>query len=254
MNEEQILKARLKDLAQKAYQQNIYTYSQFLSVAELTTLDSMREELSFIDYSLNGGHELCERQMVAFGSERMFGYACTWPICILEIAPLMDKFSDTLTHRDFLGALMNLGIERSILGDILVKEHKRAYVFCQEGIANFIIENLTKIKHTNVRCRVLAEDADLAEFAPVVEDVQVIVAAPRFDAIVAAVTKCSRSESLQLFRAGKVMRNGRLCENNSCILKEGDGFSVRGFGKFRFVGCQNETRKGRLCIHLQRYV
>lgn len=253
MNEEQILKARLKDLASRAYQQNIYTFSQFLSPAELATADSMREDLSFVDYSFFGGDEQCERQMVMFGSERMFGYEQPWPIRILKIVPLLEKFSDELTHRDFLGALMNLGIERAVLGDILVKQHKRAYVFCHETIADFIIDNLTKIKHTNVRCIVVTPEEELEELAPVLEDMNCIVSAPRFDAIVAAVTKCSRSETVNLFRAGKVSRNGKLFENNSATLKENDTFSIRGYGKYRFIGSGNETRKGRIYVHLQKF-
>lgn len=240
-------------MAQKAYQQNIYTFSQFLSPAELAIVDDMREELSFVDYSVSGGNEQCERQMVSFGSEQMFGYEPTWPIRVLKIVPLLEKFSDELTHRDFLGALMNLGIERYVLGDILVKEHKRAYVFCHEKVAEYIIENLTKIKHTNVRCIEVSAEQEMDGLAPVLEDMSVIVSAPRFDSIVAAVTKCSRSETANLFRAGKVSRNGRLFENYSAQLRDGDTFSVRGYGKFRYCGSGNETRKGRVYVQLQKF-
>lgn len=253
MNEEQVLKARLKDLAQKSYQQNIYTFSPFLSPAELATLDGMREELAFVDYSVYGGNEQCERQMVAFGSERMFSYEAVWPIRVIKIVPLLDKFSDELTHRDFLGALMNLGMERSVLGDILVKEHKYAFLFCADKVADYIVNHLTKIKHTNVRCiPVMAED-ELEGLAPILEDMHVIVSAPRFDTIVAAVCKCSRSETVNLFRAGKVSRNGRMFQNYSAQLKDGDTFSVRGFGKYKYCGSGNETRKGRIYIHLQKF-
>lgn len=253
MNEEQILKARLKDLASKSYKQNIYTYSNFLNPAELAILDELREELSYVNFDTFGGGELCERQMVRFGSEEMFGYAGEWPISILRIEPLIDKFSDALSHRDFLGAVMNLGIERSVFGDILVKDEKRAYLFCQENIRDFIIENLTKIKHTNVKCICLEEAEDLAELAPELVDVECIVPSPRFDAIVAALTKCSRSEAVNFFRAKKVVLNGRVNENNSMVLKDGDIFSVRGKGKYRYCGTGNETRKGRIYIHVKQY-
>lgn len=254
MKEEQILIAKLNDLAQKAYQQNIYTYTRFLSPAELAIFDDKREEFGFIDYSVFGGSVHCERQMIAFGSERMFGYAADWPIRVLKIAPVLEKFSDELTHRDYLGALMNLGMERAMLGDVLVREHKQAYLFCHEGIADYIIDNLTKIKHTSVRAVAISGVAEsVAALAPILEDRSVIVAAPRFDAIVAAVTKCSRSETAALFRAGKVLYNGRQFENHSARLKAGDIFSVRGYGKYRYCGCGNETRKGRIYVHLQKF-
>lgn len=255
MTENQIHAARLTDLAKRSYQQNIYTYSGFLTPAELTVLDSLCSELSYVGYKTFGGAELCERQMVRFGSEEQFGYEGVWPIGILKVEPLAEKFADDLSHRDFLGAVMNLGIERNVLGDILVRGGKRAYIFCQETILDFLKENLTKIKHTNVRCTRIDLDSteDLEDLKPELVDMQVIVAAPRFDAVIAAVVKCSRSDALQLFHAKKVTLNGRLCERNSMSLKTGDIFSVRGYGKFRYEGAGKETRKGRLNIRLKQY-
>ena len=122
MNEEQILKGRLMDLAKRAYQQNIYTYSNFLSVSELSLLEDIKPDISYIHYECFGGNELCERQIVGFGSEDEFGYPGHFPISVIKVTPLLEKFSDTLNHRDFLGALMHLGLERNTLGDILVKE------------------------------------------------------------------------------------------------------------------------------------
>lgn len=254
MNEEQVLKSRLKDLAKKAYQQNIYTYSTFLTPAELAVPDELEAELSYVDYVTFGGGDICERQMVRFGSEEMFGYQGVWPISIIRVEPLVEKFSDELTHRDFLGAVMNLGIDRNVVGDILVKKNKRAYIFCQDTIADFIAEQLVKIKHTNVRCILLEYGESVPELAPEFEDVDCIVAAPRFDAIIAALIKCSRSEALNLFRAKKVTLNGRISERNSMNLKDGDIFSVRGYGKFIYCGSGRETRKGKIYIHVKKYV
>lgn len=254
MNEEQVLMARLQDLARRAYQQNIYTYSDFLTPAGLAVFSGMRSELAFIDTEIFGGRPDCERCMVRFGSERMFGYAGTWPICVIRMEPLLEKFSDDLSHRDFLGALMNLGIRREVLGDILVKDGKRAYLFCHENIVEYITEHLTKIKHTNVKAVCLPPDTEISDLKPELVDLQVIVAAPRFDAIVAATIKCSRGEVLQLFRAKKVTRNGCTEERNSLTLKDGDVFSVRGFGKFQFCGAGAMTRKGRINVHLKKYI
>ena len=95
--------------------------------------------------------------MIRFGSEDTTGYDLPFPITILQITPLMDKFSDELSHRDVLGSLMNLGIEREMTGDIIMKASSRsgirntAYVFCVSSIADYISENLTRIKHTSVR-------------------------------------------------------------------------------------------------------
>ena len=116
------------------------------------------EQLSFAGYTIFGGRESCDRVMIAFGNEADCGYAPAFPICTMKVSAVSDKFSDDLNHRDFLGALMNLGIEREMVGDILITEsthsgkHNNAYIFCVDTVADYIAENLTKIRHTNVKC------------------------------------------------------------------------------------------------------
>ncbi|MDE6023823.1 MAG: hypothetical protein K2G45_00020 [Lachnospiraceae bacterium] len=254
MDELQILKARLLDLAQKAYRQNIYTYTGFLNSSELAVFYSLRPEFNWIDFDTNGGYEMAERQMVRFGSQSMFGYDEPWRLSILKAVPVMEKFADTLSHRDFLGAIMNLGIERNVIGDVIVKEGRDAFIICQDNMAEYITENLTKVKHTNIRCLPINSKEDLNVLKPKLIDISITVAAPRFDAIIAGVIKCSRKEALSLFAAGKVTLNGVPCERNSIPLKDGDIFSIRGHGKFQYVGCGNETRKGRIYVHLMQYV
>jgi RNA-binding protein YlmH len=253
MNEDNILKARLKDLAKKAYQQNIYTYSDFLNPAELGLLDEIRSEISYVDYETFGGTDVSERQMVGFGSEAMFGYEGQWPIAVILVEPLIEKFSDELTHRDVLGALMNLGIERNVMGDIVLKG-KSAYVFAKEDMTDYIMDNLTKVKHTNVKCRRLSSDEDMQLLKPELKEMECIVASARFDVIVAALTKNSRSEVIRLFQEKKVTLNGRVCERNSISLKKDDIFSIRGYGKFVFAGEERETRKGRIYVKILAYI
>lgn len=251
MNDDQILKGRLLDLAKRSYNQNIYTYSNFLSVAELSLLEDLKDDLSYIHYECFGGNELSERQIVGFGSEEDFGYAGHFPIAVIKISPLLEKFSDPLNHRDFLGALMHLGIERSTLGDILVKE-KTAYLFCLDSIADYICTELTKVKHTNVKCEIT--DLDIPALKPTLVDEEFPVSYLRLDGIIASLLKCSRSEALSFFEDKKVTLNGHVTGRNSTLLKDGDIFSVRGHGKFIFTGSGGTTRKGKIYIHIRRYV
>lgn len=243
MQSENLLKSRLKDLAQKSYQSNVYTYTGFLSLAELGDFYEMERELSFVPYTQSGGYPGAERAMLRFGSEELLGYAEEFPITCIKIEPRMQKFADDLSHRDFLGALMNLGIERSTLGDIVLEENT-GYLFCTETIAPFILEQLIKIKHTNVRCAA-------AETVPVqkeedLEEIKIQITSERIDAVIARVYRLSRSESMEQFRQKKIFVNGRLCENNSYSLKEKDAVTVRGYGKFIFSGNQSYSKKGKI--------
>lgn len=251
MNNEQILKGRLMDLAKRAYTQNIYTYSNFLSLEELGIVYEMAEELSYIPMEANGGYESAQRQIIGFGSEEIFGYPGEFPISVIKITPLMEKFSDTLSHRDYLGSIMNLGIERDTLGDILIKD-KTAYLICLNSIAEYIMENLTKIKHTNVKCEITS--SDIPELKPTFREENFPVASLRLDGIIAQLTKCSRKETLSFFTDKKVTLNGKITGRNSITLKEGDVFSVRGYGKFIFEGAGGNTKKGKIYVHIKRYV
>lgn len=251
MTEEQLTKSHLMDLAKTAYQQNIYTYSSFLTPEELSLLDDIEDDLSYIHHTCFGGNELSERQIVSFGSEEEFGYPGSFPIAVIRITPLLAKFSDDLNHRDFLGALMHLGIERNVLGDIIIKDNT-AYVFCLDKIAQFICDELTKVKHTNVKCEIT--DINIPALTPTLVDEEFPVASLRLDGIIASLIKCSRKEALSLFEERRVTLNGRITGRNSTLLKDGDVFSVRGYGKFIFDHAGGSTRKGKVYVHIRKYI
>jgi len=240
----QQLKKRFADLAERSWQQNLYTFSAFLSLAEQNALYEAAEGQEW-RFLLFGGMQDTERRMVRFGDEKLFGYEQPFPIICLCIQPLQEKFADDFTHRDFLGALMNLGIDRSTVGDIFI-DGKKAWVFCTETIAPYIQENLTQVRHTSVRCEQAKEAMQLPKRK--LTDISLNVAGLRCDNIVAEVYKLSRSQSLTLFKQKKVYVNGKLQENNSYQLKVDDLVSVRGFGRFIFRGENHTTRKGRLSV------
>lgn len=243
METEELLKKRFRELGQKCYQNNQYTFTGFLSPADLSCFYEIEKEVSYVPYTIWGGSELCERVILRFGSEEELGYVEEFPISCIQVRPLMDKFADELTHRDFLGALMNLGIERSTLGDILLIENT-AYLFCMENMAEFIMENLSRVKHTSVLCERAAEVPAFSDKDR--QEVKIQISSPRIDAVVSKVYRLSRSEAACFFRQKKVFVNSRQCENNSQVLKDGDIVNVRGYGKFEFSGSHSLSRKGKM--------
>jgi RNA-binding protein YlmH len=244
------LQNRLRDLADRSYNQNIFTFSQFLSLGEMDAFYKIEKELGYASPCLFGGYEGAERNLIRFGNPEDLGFDQEPPIVCIHISPLMEKFADKLSHRDFLGALMNLGIERDVLGDIKTGE-KEAYLFCLDSISEFICDSLDKVKHTNVKCKVVDAMAELPEEEP--EEISVLVSSERADGIISKVCKLSRSDSLDLFREGKVFINGRLCENNSKPITKGDTINARGYGKFTILSEPNTTKKGKLNISVAVY-
>ena len=237
----ELLKKRLLELAEKSYRNNQYVFTNFLGMAEMNAFYEIVREISYIPYTAFGGAENCERLMLRFGSEELFGYEEPFPICCLEVKPLVEKFADSFSHRDFLGAVMNLGIEREVVGDIAIRG-KRAYIFCTEKIAPYIVENLVQVKHTSVMCSILENTPDVTY--------EVIIA----DDVLGKLCNLSRSQSVLAFREKKIFVNGRQCENNSYQLKAGDVVTFRGFGKFIYEGVKYETKKGKVCAEVSVYV
>lgn len=251
-NEKEIqwLKNRLHDLSDKSFRQGVFTFTGFLGLSDQDVFWQEEPKLRYAGYCLSGGFESADRVMIRFGNGQELGYEMDFPISCIHIRPNAQKFADELSHRDFLGALMNLGIERSAIGDIKVGE-KQAYLFCMDSIAEFICENLRQVKHTHVQCAVTREHGDVPREDPVPVNIQ--VQSLRADAVLAKVYNLSREKSLELFRAGKVYVDGRLCENNSRQLKSGDTVNARGYGKFLLKGEFRVTRKGKLAVDVAIY-
>lgn len=237
------LKNRLYDLASRSYEQSIYTFSGFLGLSEQDIYYQLQKDISFAHPSLWGGHENAERVIAIFGSTESLGYEAHYPIVCLHITPMAPKFAEKLSHRDFLGALMNLGIERSTLGDILVND-KECYLFCLESISQYIIDNLDKVRHNFVKCTPVSSIKEVPKDKP--RELTVQVASLRADALISKVYNLSRESSLELFRSSLVYINGRLTTDNSKILKSGDVINARGFGKFILSGDSSVTRKGKI--------
>ncbi len=244
-HEEELLKKRLKELANKSYNRTIPVFTNFLGLMELSAFHEVSREFSHVPYEMNGGMKLAERVVVQFG-----GFELPYPIVCIHVKPVQKKFSDTLTHRDFLGALINLGLKRELLGDIVINDNE-AFVFCIDNMADFIIEHLDRVKHTSVKCSIY--EGPLDEINVKITEKEINVASLRLDAIVAEVCKLSRSQALNLFREKKVFISGRLMENNSYTVKPHDIVTVRGFGRFEFGETMRETKKGRYFVTVNLY-
>ena len=245
------LRKRLLDLANQADRNGCYTFTDFLNEAEYAEYCAVKRELPNCGCTVWGGHEDADRVMPRFGSEEQLGYAEDFPIVCVAVEPAQEKFAEALSHRDILGAVMHLGIERAETGDILT-DGKQGWLFCTPAIGDYICRELTRIRHTTVHCRITEQLPEAV--APHFERVTVQAASERLDGIIAKLYRISRGDGLALFRAGKIALGGAVTENSSYQLKAGERVSVRGYGKFRYVGIVGSTRKGNSIIALDRYV
>ncbi len=260
--EEQILLQHYNDLIQSSYQKGIPLFTQFAGMreAELAcqALDAFygkswneREHVMFY-----GGYPEAERKIICFlpGLLADPPDMPDFPIGCVNFTSVNKKFCDRLTHRDYLGTVMGLGITRGQIGDILTHPEENgspAYLFCIRDKED-LVAGITRIKHTAVTARAISFGE--FDFKPSFRELAGSVSSFRLDAVLAFAAKIPRSKSLGLIQAGQVFLNGRRCTENAKKLKEGDVFSARGYGKFLFVKANSVTKKGRCHIIVKQYM
>lgn len=244
------IKHRFLELAKRSYEQNIYCFTSFLGLSEQSLFWEISEQTAYAGFKLFGGSENCDRKILRFGNPDMLGYEQEFPMVSIKITPLVQKFSDEFSHRDFLGAIMNLGIERNTIGDIFLNENV-GYVYCLESMADYIVENLDRVKHTTVKCD------KQKNFLSFIKDegktLEIIVTSARIDVVISGIYHVSRKESLSFFEERLVYLNGRMCTENAKCLKAGDVVNIRGKGKFYYNEIVCTTKKDKCRISVQIY-
>ena len=173
------------------------------------------------------------------------------PVRVIAVKPKSEKYAEELSHRDYLGAILGLGLERSLIGDILVRD-RRAWFLCLASAADLLTSSLTQVRRTAVTAEIAAPD--VPELQPRYEFLRVNVASERLDAVIAAFAGLSRGQADRLFASEKVFVNGRMTTDRSARLKEGDTVSVRGFGKGVYDGIEYETRKNRYVVRIRKLI
>ncbi len=250
--EQDLLKKRIRELSHLSYERDIPLNTGFLTLEEQDVFIRMKRELSPGQYVLWGGYEMAERKAVCFLPDYFdIVQKELLPIQWIKIAPKAEKFAEELTHRDYLGSLMSLGIERDRMGDILI-DGKTAYLCALSDIADFICMELTQVRHTQVTCECISLPDSLA--VPKIEERTGSVSSERLDAVIALAFRLSRGAASDTIKAGYVFVNGRQMYSPGQELKEQDVISVRHRGKFQYRGVDGHSKKGRLIIKIGMYI
>lgn len=247
----ELLKKRFIELARKSYNAGIFTFTDFLGLAEQSAFNEIKRELRGINYECFGGAEGAERVIVRFGSEEELGYSMPYPISVVKAEPVSAKYADKLTHRDFLGAILNLGIERDTVGDIVIIDNV-GYIFALESMAKYISDGLIKVKRTDVTSTITDTLPEGQLYRTERRTVQ--ISGERLDAVVARVFSLSREDAQLLFKKRLIFADGREIDSSSYAPKVGERISVRGHGRFIYLGTQSLSRKGKLNVAIDLYV
>ena len=246
MEQKDYLIGHMEDLADKAAKTGCAA-SRFLTPAEAGRVaehfKSKRAKLLF-----DGGYDNAERVRAVFLNPEWGEYDRENQLAAYRIE---YRPQDELGHRDVLGALMALGIERDMIGDIISEENS-ATLICLPEMGAFIAENLDKAGRVGVK---LAE-INLEELPVKQEELKIktdTVASLRLDAVLSAAFGLSRSKAAELIAAGRVSLDHLPCMQPSKALSEGALISVRGMGRAKLLEVGGVSRKGRTFVRIGMY-
>lgn len=249
MEEKQFI-SRMEDRLERVESRYQEEVTDFLEPRLQLVAEEYLRSIKFKRYLFCGGYEEAERKRLVLYPEYTEPSCDLAGICLLQFQGKLDFVS--VNHRDFLGAIMSLGLRREKLGDLLVTGTGCA-LFAQQEIVAYVLQNELRVKHVPLT---IAE-VPLDSFTPPTQNIKelhIMVASMRLDTILAHGLNLSRAKAMDLIQAGKVKVNHSEVTDNDYLCRQGDLISCRGFGRMRVGEQSGETKKGKLKVCLLKYL
>jgi len=250
--EDKLFIQKVLDQAYLCLKNHIYTFTDFIDMHQYGQVMKIINQLpSDLSYQCFGGYDNAERKMIGFSPFYLSLEVNDFPIQALEFQN-RSATHYKMSHRDYLGVIIKTGIDRSKIGDILVK-NDGAIVFLNQSISSFIQFNVTKVG----KCAVQLKPLDLDKISipkPKVKEIHASVASLRVDALLSSGFSISRGKAVQFIKRQKVFKNWILVENPAENVQINDILTLRGLGRIKLVYIGNKTRKNRIHVTIYRYV
>lgn len=248
--------ARLDDLCRMADKGSV-AISPFLTPRELHYAQAYlaRNGASFFCY---GGHAQAERRRVyilpdyveAEGAQDLAEYGFDADISAVRVTPSGYR---SLTHRDYMGSVLGLGIERAVIGDIAVYGDGSAVIFCDSVMSAFLTDSLVKVANDKVRTE-LVPICDVSVPEKRFADINDTVASPRLDCVVGAICSLSREKAKSAVESGLVEVEFECEERPDREVVPPCTVSVKGYGRFEVLSVSDKTKKGRYRLSAKKYL
>ncbi len=239
---------KLVDFAGQAIKNRKYKLSGFLTPFEQEMANTIANSLGELNVEFDGGYIGAERQRAAFCHTDFVGTPA------FEIAVIKAEWNGEfarLSHRDVLGSILSLGVNREIVGDIIATK-EFAKILVDKKMADYFVANLKRIGDAGVETT-LDELSEIAPKEERVKEISATVASLRVDSIAAAGFGMSRSKMAAEIDAEKVQLNWQTVKNAAQSIKAGDVLSMRGRGRLEVSEIRGQTKKGRIGVLLKRF-
>lgn len=254
--DQKLLLSHIYDLMSRCNDRNVITVSNFLTEAEINAVTHFISAAACEKYMFFGGYNDAERKVIVFLPEYFSEddiYSNPSLAEITYVTVSVNKFDASnaeLSHRDVLGSLMGLGIERDSVGDIIT-DGSRAVFIIKTKLADYIKENLSKIGRYNVEVQL--HDFYNIEPKQDFETASDTVASMRLDAVISSIYNLSRTSASEYITSGYVFVNGMQNIKPDFSVKEGDKLTLRGKGKSVIDHLDGISKKGRIRFTYSKY-
>ncbi len=249
--EDKLFLSKVFDKFERCRKTNQIVITDFMDPYQKKITESVVSLIDDLNFHFWGGFEGAEREALFVCPDFLEPLDLEWGDYFTAFCITVNGW-EKLTHRDYLGALMGLGIKREKTGDILVIKGKAHFVVFNE-IADYISYNLTKISKENVHLEKV-ELSDLCTNETKTKELSATVASLRIDCIASVGFGISRSKITDLIKAKKLNLNWEQVDNNAKNVKQGDTLSLRGKGRVVLETVGNISKKGRIFINIKRFI
>lgn len=254
-NEDKYLIAKVLDRIKFANNKNRIEATDFLDLRQKSILEETLLKFKYSNYEFYGGYSEAERKVLVIFSENIDKNYIKEEIYnqfveVLSIV-LPNELKGQYQHRNYLGAIMKLGIKREKIGDILVRDDG-ADIIVKRDISEYVMNNikqLTRFKKAKIEIK---DIVDLIIELPKKELLKIVVPSMRLDCIVGELVRCSRKDANEYLLSERVFVNFKEEIKSSFNIKEGDYITIRGKGRFKINKIIGETRKGKISVEIEK--
>lgn len=254
--EDKLLISKLLDQEEICRCKNKITTTDFLDLHEQYLLEKILKENKINNYVIHGGINEAERKIILFYPEKLEQIAKNNPKNLLDISAirinLPKELESKYSHKDYLGAIIKIGIVREKAGDIIVDKNG-ADILIKNEILDFALINLKDLTRFSKSEMVKIKLEEVKEKIQNMQEIKIIVPSMRLDAIVSELARTSRNKADELLNLGKVFVNFENITKGTKQIKEKDIITIRGKGRFIIDKIQGQTKSGRTVLMINQY-
>ena len=251
--EDKLLIAKIEDKLQFCNSKNKITYTDFMQLEEKSIAKKFLYQNKIENYFFFGGLENSDREILVFFPDKLNESLAKKSLSeILKVIRINLPEEQNYEHREYLSGIMKLGVKREKFGDIIVRKSGADVVVLSEISSYFLnnLQELTRFKKADIS---LVSILDLYKKEESFESLKIIVSSIRLDNFIAELSKVSRGKAQEILKEGRVFINGINEMKESKKLQIGDKITIRGKGKFIYMGIERMTKSNKMVVNINKY-